>query len=49
MFVDTSAVILQKNSEIVEEIFFQLWKCNLVDFIKISGINVEMQTFTDED
>ena len=36
LFLNTSAVILQKKSEIVGEIFFQLLKCNLVDFTEIS-------------
>ena len=37
LFLDTSAVISRKKSEIVGENFFQLWKCILVDFIEISG------------
>ena len=38
LFLDTSAVILRKKSEIVGEIFFlQLCKSDLVDFIEISG------------
>ena len=37
LFLDTFAVILWKKSEIVRENFFQLCKCNLVDFIEISG------------
>ena len=36
LFLDTSAVILQKKSEIDGEDFFHLWKCYLVDFIEIS-------------
>ena len=36
LFLNTSAVISKRKSEIVGGIFFQLWKCNLVNFIEIS-------------
>ena len=48
LFLDTSAVILRKRSEIVEEIFFQLLKHNLVNSIEYQEINVQIQTFRDE-
>ena len=37
LFLDTSAVILRKKSEIVGENLFPALKRNLVNFIEISG------------
>ena len=37
LFVDTLAVILRKQSEIVVENFFQRSKCNFVNYVEISG------------
>ena len=44
LFPDISAVILRKKSETVGEIFFQFWKCNLVDFKKYREIDVQIDT-----
>ena len=35
LFLDTLEVTVQKKSEIVGEIYLQLWKCNLVNFSEI--------------
>ena len=49
LFIDTSAVILQKKSEIVGENFFSnsenaIWSI----LLKYQEIDVQIQTFTDE-
>ena len=44
LFLDTSAVILLKKSEIVGEKFFLVLKFNLVDFIEISRNRCENTT-----
>ena len=51
LFLDTLAVILRKRAKLSEKFFLQLWKCNFVDFIEISGNRCAnlIQTFTDKD
>ena len=44
LFLDASAVILQKKSEIIEKFFFPALKMKFEN----QEINVQIQTFTDE-
>ena len=43
-----SGVLLQKRAKSLEKIFFLLWKCNLVGFIEYQEIDVQIETFMDE-
>ena len=48
LFLDTSAVILQKKSEIVEKNFFSSENAVWSILLKYQEIDVQIQTFTDE-
>ena len=48
LFLDTSAVILQKKSEIVGEIFASSENAIWSILLKYQVIDVQIQTFTDE-
>ena len=48
LFLDTSAVILRKKSEIVREIFSSSENAILSILLKYQEIDVQIQTFTDE-
>ena len=49
LFLDTSAIILRKKSEVVGENFFPALKMQLGRFLlKCQEIDVQIQTFTDE-
>ena len=49
LFFDTSAVILRKKSEIVEEIFSGSGNAIWSILLKYQEIDVQIQIFTDED
>ena len=48
LFLDTSAVILRKKSEIIEKIFSSSENAIWSILLKYQEIDVEIQTFTDE-
>ena len=48
LFLDTLAIILRKKSEIVGETFSALEKAIWLILLKYQEIDVQIQTFTDE-
>ena len=48
LFLDTSAVILRKRSEIVGEIFSSSENASWSILLKYQEIDLQIQTFTDE-